>query len=574
MPSLKNVLPAENNFTQIEEKFQEQSGIQSVYRHIRPVKINDKSTINKVPANMSSKTIEMSDVSFLTLFSAGYLIGIVILFVAFLTALWKTIRFINSTKKEYKEGIIYCHSENLANPFSFFNYLVADPTQHTPDEFRKIVTHEKYHITQFHSIDILLLRTVSCLLWINPLLPLVRRYLKLNLEYIADDQVLQTGIDKEAYQLTILQTCLKTQTFLLSNQFFSPKIKHRILMMNTEKTNKVNLLKYTLIFPFILASSFFLGSFTSKNKDRYMEQYSKLASQHPNEESLNQFAGYYVSDVIVPGEDHFLKMFIEDGHLSAMELWSGLIFKLNQEAEMKFNGQVRSYPIVFSKNKEGEILQANIYGDDIWKRIDNYKLPVKKEKVIAPARLQELKGYYASDTNSFAIIKVTVQANRLTLQPLWKENSKSYFAKSENEFLHVEKDCYGKISFTDGPTDGSIRLTEGNLAHFTKIKNYQPQAPINLNATQLKKFEGRYTIHWEGERFEDTIRFKATEAGLVFTKLYRPKQKGDILLAMSGNKFISSQNPFSMEFIEDNNGLVTNCTFRFPHEKNTWKKID
>lgn len=73
------------------------------------------------------------------------------------------------------------------HPCSFFNWIfLPAPALDNPTDWTGIVNHERAHVRQMHSIDILLGESVAALCWINPLAWLLLKELRLNLEYLAD----------------------------------------------------------------------------------------------------------------------------------------------------------------------------------------------------------------------------------------------------------------------------------------------------------------------------------------------------------------------------------------------------
>jgi TonB family protein len=138
-------------------------------------------------------------------------------------------------------------------PFSFFNLIFMNPTLHTEPEAKQILAHEQTHARQIHSLDVLLgeLLTIAC--WFNPAAWLLKREIRQNLEFLADNKVLQSGFDAKNYQYHLLQLSYQIPTVPLVNKFNVLPIKKRIIMMNQQKTAKAGLLKYSLIVPLALA---------------------------------------------------------------------------------------------------------------------------------------------------------------------------------------------------------------------------------------------------------------------------------------------------------------------------------
>jgi hypothetical protein len=63
-------------------------------------------------------------------------------------------------------------------PFSFFNMLFISNDISDKAQFDKIVAHERVHMQQKHSADIMLLELISIIQWFNPFIWLFRSALK------------------------------------------------------------------------------------------------------------------------------------------------------------------------------------------------------------------------------------------------------------------------------------------------------------------------------------------------------------------------------------------------------------
>ncbi|MGL4781022.1 MAG: M56 family metallopeptidase, partial [Bacteroidales bacterium] len=89
-------------------------------------------------------------------------------------------------------------------PFSFFKWIFINPEKHNSEELDEILTHEITHANQYHSFDTILSELVCILLWFNPFVWLLNREIRQNLEYLADDSVLEVGHDVRHYQYHLL----------------------------------------------------------------------------------------------------------------------------------------------------------------------------------------------------------------------------------------------------------------------------------------------------------------------------------------------------------------------------------
>jgi len=158
----------------------------------------------------------------------------------------------NGTKTIIQNTEVIVLNKEIA-PFSFLKWIFINPDLHTESELKEILTHESIHTTQMHTGDVFLSELMVIYFWINPFAWLLRREIRQNLEFIADNKVLESGFDSKKYQYHLLQLSYQTPEVKLGNNFNVSPLKKRIIMMNQQKTNKAGLLKYSLVVPLALA---------------------------------------------------------------------------------------------------------------------------------------------------------------------------------------------------------------------------------------------------------------------------------------------------------------------------------
>jgi BlaR1 peptidase M56 len=146
------------------------------------------------------------------------------------------------------DGIRLYQVDRNIIPFSFANAIYINQHNHTQDELKEIIRHEYVHVKRRHSFDILLGELICIINWYNPFAWLLRRAIRQNLEFEADNCVLESGIDKKTYQYLLLKV-VGTPHFRIVNQFNFSSLKKRIVMMNKIKTTKVHLVKFAFVLP-------------------------------------------------------------------------------------------------------------------------------------------------------------------------------------------------------------------------------------------------------------------------------------------------------------------------------------
>ena len=136
-------------------------------------------------------------------------------------------------------------------PFSIGNSIFINQHLHSDEELREIIRHEFIHVKEKHSVDIFLGELLCVLNWYNPFAWLIRRAIRVNLEFIADHKVLESGMDRKEYQYLLLKV-IGIPQFSIATQFNFSSLKKRIAMMNKKQSAKSQLLKLFLLLPILI----------------------------------------------------------------------------------------------------------------------------------------------------------------------------------------------------------------------------------------------------------------------------------------------------------------------------------
>ena len=136
-------------------------------------------------------------------------------------------------------------------PFSFGNSIFINQDLHAEEELKEIIRHEFIHIRQKHSVDMIWGELLCIFNWYNPFAWLIRRSIRQNLEFIADDKVLRNGVDRKQYQYLLLKVIGVSQ-FSIANQFNFSSLKKRIAMMNKMRSARLQLVKFLFIIPLVI----------------------------------------------------------------------------------------------------------------------------------------------------------------------------------------------------------------------------------------------------------------------------------------------------------------------------------
>lgn len=175
-----------------------------------------------------------------------------LLFLRFFLRIGSLVYLYICTDHQAVGGFTICHLKSPGGPFSFFRWIFVYPPSHSESEWREILIHEQTHACQWHSLDILFAECMTCLLWFNPFVWLLQKEIRDNLEYLADDSVLQAGCDRKCYQYHLLglSTSPQAAAHLYSN-FNVSSLKNRIRMMNKQPSKRIEKVKLLVWLPLI-----------------------------------------------------------------------------------------------------------------------------------------------------------------------------------------------------------------------------------------------------------------------------------------------------------------------------------
>lgn len=122
-------------------------------------------------------------------------------------------------------------------PFSFWNKIYLNKNYFENGQIdNRIFQHEKTHVTQKHSLDILFLEILKVIFWFNPALYIYKKAMSDNHEFLADNSIILQNTDVKDYQRLILSEMLQTQNISLTHQFNYNNTKKRFIMMTTKKS--------------------------------------------------------------------------------------------------------------------------------------------------------------------------------------------------------------------------------------------------------------------------------------------------------------------------------------------------
>ncbi|SMC32804.1 BlaR1 peptidase M56 [Moheibacter sediminis] len=217
-----------------------------------------KSYFENMPAEVSIETNSAffwKEWTFSEWMLSVYLFGVVLFTFIMLLQIFQVSLLINKGNLIRKDGMKLVLTEKTTSPFSFFNTIVMNPKMLSEEQLGHILTHENIHISQWHQFDVVMAEMLKIVLWFFPVSWWYGKSIRTNLEFIADTNSLENGLDKKAYQLNLVSISQQPSGSVLVNNFSKKLIKHRIKMLNKMKTKKQILSFYAVLIPALVLVS-------------------------------------------------------------------------------------------------------------------------------------------------------------------------------------------------------------------------------------------------------------------------------------------------------------------------------
>ena len=204
-----------------------------------------ETVLSEAPSPPSKVTV----LSWNTILLWIYMGGVCMFLLRFVIQLIGIYRLAKKTEVSTIKGIKVHIIEKNESPFSFFRWIFVNPEVRYESQLQEILIHEQCHVEQKHSIDVVLAELFTIVCWFNPFAWLLKREIRLNLEYLADLYVVQVGCDQKSYQYHLLGMTYHKNVSTILNNFNDLLLKKRIKMMNRRRSRLIVKAKYTLLIP-------------------------------------------------------------------------------------------------------------------------------------------------------------------------------------------------------------------------------------------------------------------------------------------------------------------------------------
>ncbi|PIF43961.1 beta-lactamase regulating signal transducer with metallopeptidase domain [Chryseobacterium sp. 52] len=417
----------------------------------------------------------------------------------------RAVKKMQGEKRIYQNQILVVTKENLS-PFSFWNtiYLGEDYIKNNVIDPR-IFLHEKSHLEQKHSIDLIFMDVLKIFTWFNPVLLFYKKAIITNHEFLADEAVLNSRYNVKEYQNLILEEIINIQNIPFTHTFNFNNTKKRFIMM-TAKKSKFILLKKTAGITVIIVAAALFTERTYANSPTPAEDVQKISSnvtsslstQDPYQDFKDILSKY--SDLLNQGKyAEFSKKVSDDDKKKLEELYPYLTDTQKNEQKIIFFNTPDLIKKVPTENELKSFLDKSNYA--VWidsKKVDN----------------SSLNRYKTSDFASIIISGVSKNARTAKNPQPYQVSlmTHDYFEKKKEEKPHtamgIKKESIKEI--TDAIPLKETTQTDNNEGKNTNINT-------NQNTTEAEYPGGKAALRKKIGMTVDTSLFSSKNGTLSST---------------------------------------------------------
>ncbi|WP_299434950.1 M56 family metallopeptidase [uncultured Aquimarina sp.] len=213
-----------------------------------------------------------------------YGIGVLIFGFRFTRNIIDILKKIRSNERLKESSHINVLLSNSIIPHTFLDYIFVPKKEfkdkNIPEE---VLLHEKTHVLQKHTLDILFVEILQVFFWFNPLFIFIKRSIKLNHEFLADHSVLKHQFSIQNYFELLLNYPNSSDQAVLSSPINYSLTKKRLQMMTKEFSKKRTMLKLVTLAPVLsLCVLFFNNEIVAKEVELPLDEIT-----YPDVEVLN-----------------------------------------------------------------------------------------------------------------------------------------------------------------------------------------------------------------------------------------------------------------------------------------------
>jgi beta-lactamase regulating signal transducer with metallopeptidase domain len=182
-----------------------------------------------------------------------YGIGVLIFAVRFIKNIYHLIKKVRRNENLKEPSHINVLLTNSIIPHTFLHYIFVPKKEFEKKAIPKeVLLHEKTHVQQRHTLDILFVEIFQVIFWFNPIWFWVKKAIKLNHEFLADQKVLKQQFSIHQYMDLLVNYPNSSHQAVLASPVNYSLTKKRIVMMSQQFSKTKATTRLLLFLPILL----------------------------------------------------------------------------------------------------------------------------------------------------------------------------------------------------------------------------------------------------------------------------------------------------------------------------------
>jgi len=260
----------------------------SILIPILEIPINSSSALYQI--TLAEITVE-GNIANNSIFNYAYLLYCFYLSISaiFLLRLVNSIFLLNNIINKAKNENQIFLSDQIKSPCSFFNSIFLPKKLYKNEDINIIIEHEKIHVAQKHSFDLMLIETMKIFFWWNPVLFFIRKDLTAQHEYYVDRIMIEKHTSILLYSDLLIKQQNNFKSPMIVNLFNYVNIKNRFKMMTKQKSTSKLKLAYLGLSPLLaIIILIFSCSKTAEKKINHIGEVFSIVEVMPSYEGGDQ----------------------------------------------------------------------------------------------------------------------------------------------------------------------------------------------------------------------------------------------------------------------------------------------
>lgn len=139
---------------------------------------------------------------------------------------------VNQNERIAQDNAVLVLLKERTLPHTFLHYVFVNSEDYSSQKIEKeLFTHELAHVRERHTIDVLFIELFFAIFWFNPILFFIKKSIRLNHEFIADNKVLTIHKNTSGYQRILLNIATSCNSYSVTSNLNYSLTKKRFQMM-------------------------------------------------------------------------------------------------------------------------------------------------------------------------------------------------------------------------------------------------------------------------------------------------------------------------------------------------------